>query len=228
MEIVDKIPVELDVNELIRTQKLGKVKESGVESLVKKAIQLIEPKALYTLQEITKVVDNEVQLEGGETFKSVVLADKLKKGQIVAVYVVTIGPKLEKKASEMAKSSILNSFIFEKIADSAISKARDHVKGLVEKKLGGKVSSFGPGTGTGMLFDIKQQEVLFRILDPFKNIGVQLSPSFLMIPRKSVSGVFALIGEEYIACQYCPKGCDGRRAAFIGEYRSINCERQLS
>jgi hypothetical protein len=98
---------------------------------------------------------------------------------------------------------------------------------LIESELGGKVSSFGPGTGTGILFDIKQQKVLFKILDPMKSIGVQLSSSYLMIPRKSVSGVFASIDEEYVACQYCPKKCDGRRAAFIGQYRSINCEHTL-
>jgi hypothetical protein len=227
MEIVDKIPVELDTKELIRTQKLGRVGEDEVEALVEKARQLIEPKAIYTLLEVADVHNDEVQLKGGNSFKSIVLADKVKKGQTVAVYVVTIGSKLEKNASEVAKSSILQSFILEKIADSAISKARDYVKGLVEEKLGGRVSSFGPGTGTGKLFDIKQQEILFQILDPVKNIGVQLSPSYLMIPRKSVSGVFALIEVEYVTCQYCPKKCDGRKKGFIGEYRTIKCEHEL-
>ena len=227
MEIVDKIPIELDTGEIIRTQKLGKVREAEVDALVERAATLIESRAVYSLKEVTRVGDDEVQLEGGHTFKSLVLADNLKQGQTVAVYAVTIGPKLEKKASEVAKSSILQSFVFEKIADFAVSKARDYVKGLIESELGGKVSSFGPGTGTGILFDIKQQKVLFKILDPMKSIGVQLSSSYLMIPRKSVSGVFASIDEEYVACQYCPKKCDGRRAAFIGKYRSINCEHKL-
>ena len=40
----------------------------------------------------------------------------------------------------------------------------------------------------------------------------------LMMPKKSVSGVFAVTDEEYIACQYCPKKCEDRASAFRGEY----------
>jgi len=84
--------------------------------------------------------------------------------------------------------------------------------------LGDEVSSFGPGEGTGKLFGIEQQTVLFQILQPFNSIGVQLTPSLLMMPKKSVSGVFAITDEEYIACQYCPKKCENKSSAFRGEY----------
>jgi len=89
----------------------------------------------------------------------------------------------------------------------------------VEESLGDKVSDFGPGEGTGELFGIEQQTVLFRILQPLKSIGVQLTPSYLMIPKKSESGVFAVTDEEYVACQYCPKKCEYRETAFRGKYQ---------
>jgi hypothetical protein len=226
MEIVDRIPVELDIKELMKTQRLGRIGEAEIGVLIEKAYHLIESKAVYTFLKVKSIRNDEVTLEGEYILKSLILAEKLKEGQTVAPYVVTIGINVEKLASKIAKDSILQSFIFEKIADASVSKARNYVKNLVEKKLGGKVSGFGPGTGTGKLFDIKQQKVIFQILDPVKNIGVQLSPSYLMIPRKSVSGVFVVIEEEYEACQYCPRKCDGRRKAFVGEYRPVECNHE--
>ena len=226
MEIVDRIPVELNTKELMMTQRLSRIGQAEIGALVEKARQLIESKAVYTFLKVKSIENNEVTLEGGYTLKSVILAEKLKEGQTVAPYVVTIGFNVEKLASKVAKDSILQSFILEKIADASVSKARDYIKSIVEKKIGGKVSGFGPGTGTGKLFDIKQQEVLFQILDPVKNIGVQLSPSYLMIPRKSASGVFAVIEEEYMACHYCPRKCDSRKKAFVREYRPVECDHE--
>jgi len=82
----------------------------------------------------------------------------------------------------------------------------------VEETLGANVSCFSPGSGTGRLFGIEQQRVLFEILDPKKNIKVELAPSFLMVPRKSVSGIYAVTRQEYFACQYCPRErCQNRK-----------------
>jgi hypothetical protein len=224
MKVFDHIPVTLDVVEFIKIQGIRKITEQELSSLIEKACQLMEPKAVYTFLRTLNVDNPKVHVEGGHVLDSVILSDTLRGGQTIAPYVITIGPGVEKLASEEAKKSILKSWILEKVGDYALSKAREYAKSEIEKQMESKVSSFGPGTGTGKLFDIRQQEVLFKILEPQNKIGVKLTPSYLMIPRKSVSGVFASTNTEYVACQYCPRKCESRKKNFSGEYHPIECE----
>lgn len=221
MQVVDHIPVEYDEEELWQELKIETMKGQKKEiiSLIEESRGLVEPKAVYTHLEVVKIEGNCVRLDSGDVLKGVILADMLRCGQKVAPYVVTLGPKLEDYASKLARNNVFLSFILDKIGNYALEIARENIKLLVKKALGNKVSDFGPGEGTGKLFGIEQQAVLFRILQPLENIGVRLTPSYLMIPKKSVSGVFAVTDEEYVACQYCPKKCEERRSAFRGEYQ---------
>ena len=220
-QVVDHIPVKYDEKELLRKLNIETLKgrKKEIISLIEESRELIEPKAVYTQLEVVKIAGDSVRLDSGDVLKGVILADLLKCGQKVAPYIVTLGPKLENRASKLAGNNVFLAFILNKIGDSTLEIARGNIELLVEKTLGDKVSDFGPGEGTGELFGIEQQAVLFRILQPFENIGVRLTPSYLMIPKKSVSGVFAVTDEKYVACQYCPKECEERRSAFRGEYQ---------
>jgi len=220
-QVVDYIPVKYDEEELWRKLNMETLKGQKKEiiSLIEESRGLIEPKAVYTYLEVVKIAGDSVCLDSGDVLEGVILVDMLRCGQKVAPYVVTLGPRLEDRASKLARDNVFLAFILEKIGDYALEIARGNIELLVEKALGDKVSDFGPGEGTGELFGIEQQAVLFRILRPFENIGVRLTPSYLMIPKKSVSGVFAVTDEEYVACQYCPKECEERESAFRGEYQ---------
>jgi hypothetical protein len=220
-QVVDHIPVEYDEEELWRELHVETLKDKRKEiaSLIEESRELIEPKAVYTYFEVVRIEGDSVRLESGDVLKGVILADMLRCGQKVAPYVATIGPKLEDRASKLTEDNMFLAFILDKIGNYALEITKENIKSLVEKTLGDKVSNFGPGEGTGKLFGIEQQAVLFQILQPFNSIGVQLTPSYLMIPKKSESGVFAVTDEEYVACQYCPKKCEERASAFKGEYR---------
>ena len=221
MQVVDYISVKYDEEELLRELKIETLKRKKEEiiSLIEESHRLIEPKAVYTHLEVVKIAGNSVHLSSGDVLEGVILADMLRSGQKVVPYVVTLGQKLEDRSSKLATDNIFLSFILSKIGDYALGIAGENIKLLVEESLGDKVSDFGPGEGTGELFGIEQQTVLFRILQPFKGIGVQLTPNYLMIPKKSESGVFAVTDEEYVACQYCPKKCEYRTTAFRGKYQ---------
>jgi len=116
---------------------------------------------VYTYLELVKIAGNDVRLESGDVLKGVILADMLKCGQKVAPYVVTIGPKLEDRASKLARENVFLAFILEKIGNYALGIAKGSMKLLVEKTLGDRVSNFDPGEGTRELFGIEQQTVLF-------------------------------------------------------------------
>jgi len=225
MKVIDPVPVELDAGEFLQFPGVRALKGQDVSQLIEKSRQLIEPKAVFELVNVAGVYGHGVHLETGHTLKSMVLADMLEHGQKVAPYVVTIGPRLERQASEEAKGSILRSWMLDKVGDYALEKASAYLKSRVGEALKGGVSVFSPGSGTGKLFGIDQQKVIFQILNPSESIGVSLTPGCMMVPRKSLSGVLAVTGREYIACQYCPRErCDNRRKPFSGEYYPLGCE----
>jgi cobalamin-dependent methionine synthase I len=49
-----------------------------------------------------------------------------------------------------------------------------------------------PGYGD---WPIADQEKIFAVLDPDKNIGVKLTDSHIMIPEKSTSGIMGIISK---------------------------------
>jgi len=185
--------------------------------LMEEARSLIEPMAVYSFLPVTNIDDDEVRLDDDFSLMSIVLSDMLEPGQEVVPFVITVGPRLEERAH--ADKNLLRSYLLEKVADHALGKAEDHLKSHTGRRLGPVISAFNPGSGTGELFTIDQQEVLFKLLDPAKNLGVQLSSSFMMIPRKSISGIFAATREEYVSCAHCPKECESRKTPYRGKYQ---------
>jgi len=62
--------------------------------------------------------------------------------------------------------------------------ARGSLRFLVEESCGGKASNFQPGGGTGEFFGIEQQAILFQILQPHENIGVNYIKSEAWIDKE--------------------------------------------
>jgi len=227
MIVVDPVPMEVHMEELPRIPEIGRASQKEIASLAGICLKLIRPRAVYSSVKVMSLRNDEVLLSTGEVLHSIILADTLKPEQTIAPYVVTIGSGVEKRVLEEGRTSILRAWLLERIGDHALGKAAGYVRSQVEEMFGGRVSSFSPGTGTGKLFGIEQQKVIFGILDPPRNIGVELTSSYLMVPRKSVSGVFAAASQEYVACQYCPRErCLNRRRPFSGEYYSLRCDHE--
>jgi len=225
MEVLDPIPFELDVEDLIETLTNRRLREKDIAPLIDECSRLIEPKGVYEFLRVINVDNSTIHIEGGYSLKSIILGDMLEANQTIVPYVVTIGSKLENFA-EKSNGGILRRFIIEQIADYAVSKARLYISSFAKERLGGTVYNFSPGSGTGKLFEINQQEILFKIIDP-TTIGVHLSPSYVMLPRKSISGILAATPIEYIACEYCPRKCENRKKEYRGEYIGHHCEQDI-
>ena len=102
--------------------------------------------------------------------------------------VVTIGDKLEKRATEHAAAGdVLDSFVLDTLgsvyaegaAAVAYQKFCEDAR-ADELQVGCRIS---PGYGT---WSLEHQKDIFALL-PVEKIGVRLSPGLMMIPRKSVS-----------------------------------------
>ena len=223
MGVIDPIPIVLDAAEFLQSLK-GRIPRMSEElvPLIREAGSILEPKAVYSFVRVVALSDDQIRLENGHALKSIVLGDTLEAGQEIVPHVITVGPRLEERASE--SKNMLRAYLLEKIADHALEKATDYLRSYTGQRLGQIISNFSPGSGTGELFAIEQQDAVFNILEPFKNVGVHLTPSFLMVPRKSVSGVFAATKEEYVACAHCQRQCESRRRPYKGSYQRLRTE----
>jgi predicted transcriptional regulator len=74
-----------------------------------------------------------------------------------------------------------------------------------------------PGSLTD--WPLREQRALFSLLgDVQATVGVELTNSLLMVPTKSVSGIFFPAEESFASCQLCPReACPNRRAPYDPE-----------
>ncbi len=100
----------------------------------------------------------------------------------------TIGGALEKKVRELfSANDFLNGLVLDTIGSVAVESVVDRLNGRIcsdgerEGLTGDRRSS--PGYGSWRL---ENQELFFELL-PHRELGMELTPSYMMIPRKSVS-----------------------------------------
>jgi len=217
MELLRNIPVEVGSEEVLRKLQLDRTlaKQLQGEDLVRTANSLIDPKVLYTIGYITNREEDTTDIEGTR-LASRVLARNLEKVGRVFPYIITIGSALEDEASARG---ILQRLFLEEAGDLALTSARAHAEEYLVKRYElGKVSHMGPGQ---LDWPIEQQKELFSLFpDVEATIGVRLTKSLMMVPRKSISGVIFPREVTFTSCQLCPReNCRSRQAAYSESLR---------
>jgi hypothetical protein len=99
----------------------------------------------------------------------------------------------------------------------ALSTAFAYLLDHLKERYGLESLSFlSPGAGERQVWPIEQQRELFDFLgNDTAAIGVTLTETFVMIPNKTVSGIFYPCDEAFESCQLCRRErCDYRRAPF--------------
>ena len=191
---------------------------SLIDEYIENAHRLIEPSYSYVIKDIEQVQGSIVVIEGSITFESQVTARLLEQCYKVAVFLVTIGARLEEMVCQLAEDGlILHATVLDAIGSDAAERVADFVQGRIEEMASaqGLVTSlrFSPGYCD---WDIGQQKKIFRAVDG-NSIGIRLTKECLMIPRKSISGAIGIgppsgnVG-NYNPCKTCKKyDCPNRR-----------------
>lgn len=219
MKILSNISLQYDVEELMRFCHLDVFRDRirEVEAVIDESYKLIDPKAVYKTVKIFEVKGSRLVLEGGSVFESELLAEKLKCTPEIAVYVATTGPALERRVTELGPKELSKSFIMDCIGTYALRQVSDIIQKDFQPGGVERLSKFSPGDTA--YWDLREQKVLFHVLgaEEVQNvIGVSLNESYVMIPRKSVSGVIGDTKEQFQECQICKRRCEYRRAPFKG------------
>ena len=213
MEILQNLTTQIDLQEVRKSLRLDRHGDTHLaQRLIEKAKTLIEPKAAFKLCYIDEKLPDAVIINGLR-LESKVLRKNLDEVERIFPYVISIGEALEQASREM--SDLLEAYYLDVIGNIALTAVRkqlhDHLCSKFALK---KISFMSPGSLGD--WPIESQSQLFQLLPEVEaSIGVRLNKSFLMIPTKSVSGIYFQTEVSFFNCQLCQRGkCPGRKARY--------------
>ena len=213
MHILDNIPTDLPLGEIRRQLHLKKDERwEEVKQLIEEARPLIHSQAVYKVSFIDERLGDTLIIDG-VSFKSEILQKNLANVERVFPFVITIGKQLQETAKE--RDDLVKMYYFDVIANVALSAGRKYLEKRLQAtyKLNG-MSFMSPGSLPN--WPIEQQRPLFSLFGNQETpIGVRLNNSCLMIPAKSVSGVYFPTEVHFSSCQLCDRrNCASRKAAY--------------
>jgi len=220
MKIIKNIKLKIDEEEVLRYQgyhrnKAGKTGEIILETTRKEIEQgycLFEPKGIYSKVMIRNISsEGRINLENGlhlEINNS--MLNLLRGTSYLAFGLSTIGNHLEEKVAELfAQNEYPKAIALDAVGTVASKFLSNYIKSLIcqeakEQNLQ-TTKYFNPGSGD---CNINQQKNIFKII-PADKIGVKLTESCMMVPKKSLSWAIG-VGENIItpskkddSCQIC-------------------------
>ncbi|MCX7983194.1 MAG: hypothetical protein N2572_09885 [Syntrophales bacterium] len=164
------------------------------ERVIGEAKSLLSMKGAVRRLEIKISASEGIILETGDLLSSAKLTSFLQGVREVLLMAATAGSGITDRISELiekgelARASILDAVASE-TTDAALDWISRYVRQIVRregKTVGG--SRFSPGYGD---FGLENQLIFHRLLDLGK-IGISVSPSFMLIPEKSVTAITGL------------------------------------
>ncbi len=211
--ILDEIPLDIPYGEVRRQLHMKKDERwDAVKELAQSAQAYMKPQALYRVCYIDEKNSPSITIQGIQ-FTSKILVKNLMELERVFPYVVTIGKEFAEYLD--AESDMLKNFYLDVIANVVLGTARRYLEKYLQKRYGLTGMSF---MSPGSLADwpVDQQRPLFALFGNGETpIGVSLNDSCLMLPAKSVSGIYFPTEVHFSNCQLCDREkCPGRKAAY--------------
>jgi hypothetical protein len=218
MEVLRNIPIDLELPKLLKRLRLREPNEyieKTVRELLGLALPKANPKAVYEICYVANRNEDSLDI-GGVSFTSRVLRVNLDRIERVFPYVATCGRELDEIA--VPSGDFMRSYCLDVIKAMALRSAISYLENHLKRSYAvGQLSRMNPGSLES--WPITQQRELFSIFgDVEALIGVELTENCLMIPVKSVSGIFFPTEVRFESCQLCQReACSGRRAPYDPE-----------
>jgi hypothetical protein len=163
---------------------------------VREAGRLMEPKASYRISKIASNDGEEVRFGGtGFSIKSRQVAKLLDASAYAVCFATTVGLRLDESISEhMKRGDMLFATLLDAIGSETADAGADRLHwGILASSAkasdGALTARFSPGYGD---WPVTVQADMIKTSGGGL-IGISVTPSSLMIPRKSISAVFGLI-----------------------------------
>jgi hypothetical protein len=215
-DLLENIPLKLDPASILRNLGGGTSPwlEVDVERWRAQARPLLAPRMVYRRVPVTYTGVEGVELAGGHRFASAKLGSLFTGAEWAIVAVGTIGPALEEEVSRLfARCEYMDAMLLDAIGTTAVEDVGNYLRSRICRECGDNEGlRVGPSLSPGYQYwDIRDQEVVFNLV-PGAEIGVILTESCLMLPRKSESLVVPLGRQLKITaevneppCRYCDR-----------------------
>jgi len=180
--------------------------------LVSQAQVVARPRAVSTVGQITDRTGDSLMVNG-TTFISRILSINTRDTRRAFAFAATCGSELASWANSI-QDPVLHFYALS-IAENALNSMLDFMEqelqefydtGPLERMLPGSLQDW----------PIEEQAKIFHLLgEGPQHIGLHLTPSKLMIPAHSVSGLLYASREGFVSCQLCPlQACTHRKKAY--------------
>lgn len=220
--IIDDLPARIDRETLLKLAGYSDKRPApsrlvaAADRVIERALALSRPRAVYEVHETAQDDDGAVRLADAR-FSGKILARVLKGSDLAAAYAVTLGPELDAESSRLAAAGdVLSSVLLDTAGTLVLAKASIALIGRIfDTEAAPRGWAVTPPFGPGQCrWDLAEQRVLFDLIAPSR-IGITLTDTFLMIPKKSVSGILGIGKAEEVftstPCSICDrKDCPGR------------------
>jgi hypothetical protein len=213
-ELLD-LDLSLTVDQVLRAQGANPaiIRERSpslveiAEQALKVGIPLLKPRVLYRELAIHEAVHERLKLSGGVVLKGNLVSQHLLPAMKVIAILCTIGPHLEQQAAEVMASDMVAGLALEGVGSAAAETLANLACNYFEAQAASSGLKTTMPLSPGMIgWPVEEgQPQIFKLLDG-SSIGVALTPSYMMIPRKSLSmvvGVGRDLNIQGSTCDYC-------------------------
>lgn len=202
MPVIRDIPLKLDYDdEVLRRQGLGggarvrpEIKRVITKLLAEvEADKLLEPAVAYRIYPITELGSERISLEGDKVVEGPLLPATLPEAKELVILIATIGHRLEKQVTDYTKSrGALHGMVLDGIGTAAVDQLIPEAMGIIAAEVAVRGYEISSPVNPGMPgFPMTEQWNLLELV-PADEIGVSLSSSGVLIPRKSTSMVIGI------------------------------------
>ncbi len=201
MPVIRDIPLSLKAREVLRRVGFGNY--SGIRPEIKSLVSellagvknahLLEPAVAHEVYPLTKTSHRQLSLDGNAVADGSLLSSLLPEAKELAVVVGTIGPRLEKQVTDYSsRGEPLRAVLLDGIGSAAVDSLAQEACRFVADEASSRGYQLGSPINPGMpdLPIVKQRHLLEMV--PAQEIGVSLTSSGMMVPRKSVSMVIGI------------------------------------
>ena len=203
-------------------QKIDNDLNSKINQCIKETKNEIDTKYVYQIYDIKKDLNlNTVQFENTNLIlKSKDISELLRDCDKCVLMCATLGFNIEKNIRRYSYNNLTKGIIIDACATTSIEEVCDLVQDSILDKVAKEEKSltmrYSPGYGD---LDISANRDILNVLDAHRKIGVTVTNTGIIIPRKSVVALIGItnkkIGKVKRTCENCSNrfNCEYRRKA---------------